>query len=67
MLLCIYCEGTDFYEGPSGGLSTNILCANKNCRHWFNVTPFGLEDLHKVEPDQLAKIEVEELRRTKKE
>lgn len=47
---CTYCGGTDFYEGPSGGLSTNILCANDDCRHWFNHTPFGLEDLERVEP-----------------
>lgn len=31
------CEG--FYEGPSGGLSTNIECANEECKHRFNVTP----------------------------
>lgn len=25
-----------FYEGPSGGMSTNIQC---EAGHWFNVTP----------------------------
>lgn len=29
------CEG--FFEGPSGGMSTNISCAT--CEHRFNVTP----------------------------
>lgn len=49
-LKCTYCGGTKFFEGPSGGMSTNILCANEKCRHWFNATPFGLDDLNKVEP-----------------
>lgn len=49
---CTYCGGTEFFEGPSGGMSTNILCANPKCRHWFNHTPVldQLEDLHWVEP-----------------
>jgi hypothetical protein len=53
---CTYCGGTEFYEGPSGGLSTNILCANKECRHWFNFTPFGMDDLKKVEPTEEALV-----------
>lgn len=47
---CTYCGGTAFLKGPSGGLSTNILCANPDCRHWFNGTPFGIDDLKRVEP-----------------
>jgi len=49
---CTYCGGTEFYEGPSGGLSTNILCANEKCRHWFNYMGVidKLEDLNRVEP-----------------
>lgn len=50
---CTYCGGTQFYEGPSGGMSQNILCANDKCRHWFNYSPvFGdkLDDLKRVEP-----------------
>jgi hypothetical protein len=45
---CTYCGGVDFYEGPSGGMSTNILCANDQCRHKFNCTPMlrQLDDLH---------------------
>lgn len=27
---------TDWHEGPSGGMSTNIVC---EAGHWFNVTP----------------------------
>jgi hypothetical protein len=35
---CPDCHHFDgFLEGPSGGLSTNIICIN--CRHRFNVTP----------------------------
>ena len=47
---CTYCGGTDFLEGPSGGLAVNVLCSNPKCRHWFNLSPFGLDDLHRVEP-----------------
>lgn len=28
-----------FYEGPSGGMSINIKCANPECKAKFNVTP----------------------------
>lgn len=35
---CPDCHHHDgFYEGPSGGLSTNVECVN--CHHWFNITP----------------------------
>lgn len=49
---CTYCGGTQFFEGPSGGMSTNILCMNDACRHWFNWTPAidELDDLKRVEP-----------------
>jgi hypothetical protein len=50
MTTCTYCGGTKWYEGPSGGAATNILCANEKCRHWFNISPFGLDDLKRVEP-----------------
>jgi hypothetical protein len=51
---CPYCKGTKFFEGPQGGMSTNILCANNECRHWFNYTPmptgeYLLDDLNRVE------------------
>ena len=50
---CSYCGGTNFYEGPSGGVGTNILCANSECRHWFNWTPNErLDDLGRIEPDE---------------
>jgi hypothetical protein len=43
-----------FYEGPSGGMSTNIFCANPKCRQGFNFTNmFGTghaERIHKMEP-----------------
>lgn len=52
-LKCAYCQGTEFYEGPSGGAAINILCANPACRHWFNYCPaIGyVEDLNRVEPE----------------
>lgn len=31
--------GGVFWEGPSGGMSTNIECINPNCKARFNVTP----------------------------
>lgn len=46
---CRYCGGRRFFEGPSGGMSTNIMCAEPACEHWFNHTPFmALDDLHQV-------------------
>lgn len=52
-----YCGGDKFFEGPSGGMSTNILCANPDCRHWFNwhagILP--MDDLHRVEPSNEEK------------
>jgi hypothetical protein len=65
---CTYCGGTKFYNGPSGGISQNILCANDDCRHWFNDHGFTVEDLHKVEPtpDEHAR-ELAELRNVQDE
>lgn len=67
---CTYCGGTRFHKGPSGGISQNILCANTNCRHWFNYSQgiVPLEDLHRVEPtaDQRA-IEIAERDRAEDE
>lgn len=56
-LICPYCGGDKFREGPSGGMSTNILCANPDCRHWFNyhggILP--MDDLKRVEPTEAEK------------
>ena len=38
---CPDCGFTEFYEGPSGGMNTNICCANPLCRSAFN-TCFSL-------------------------
>lgn len=38
---CPDCGHTGFFEGPSGGLSTNIFCTNKECRSGFNITAFS--------------------------
>jgi transcription elongation factor Elf1 len=34
---CPNCEGGQLYEGPSGGMSTNIRC--RVCGQGYNVTP----------------------------
>lgn len=40
-LVCLNCGSNQWYEGPSGGMATNIKCAG--CGLWFNNTPFGLD------------------------
>lgn len=61
MPVCKYCGGTKFYEGPGGGAAQNLLCANEDCRHWFNYVLGELQDLERVEPtkeeQQAEKIE----------
>lgn len=53
---CTYCGGTKFYEGPSGGMAVNVLCANPKCRHWFNdMGSLGFDDLYMVEPTEEEK------------
>lgn len=54
---CPYCGGDKFIEGPSGGMSINILCANKECRHWFNYHGgiMSMDDLKRVEPTEAEK------------
>lgn len=67
---CTYCGGTKFYEGPSGGMSVNILCANEKCRHWFNYTPAfdGLDDLKRVEPtEEQRKRQIDDRKREAEE
>lgn len=39
---CPDCGSKGFYEGPSGGMSTNIFCRNRDCRSGFNLTPFSI-------------------------
>ena len=34
---CPFCGGSQFIEGPSGGASTNIYCANEACDARFNI------------------------------
>ena len=41
---CPDCGSTEFSEGPSGGLCTNIKCCS--CGHWFNISPFTFERIH---------------------
>ena len=52
---CTYCGGDLFNEGPQGGLSTNIMCANERCQHWFDwhLGIFPTDDLNEVGPERL--------------
>lgn len=34
---CPDCGNDQFYEGPSGGMNVNILCANSECGSRFNI------------------------------
>lgn len=44
--ICPDCNGRSFLEGPSGGGSVNIMCANKDCQARFNISwPFAPERL----------------------
>ena len=36
---CPDCNRIGFFEGPHGGLSVNIRCANPACGARFNITP----------------------------
>lgn len=49
-VVCTYCGGTQWYEGPTGGISTNIMCANPECGHWFNWHRgyIPMDDLHRT-------------------
>ena len=38
---CVDCGCSDFLEGPSGGLATNVKCANDECGSEFNIMPMG--------------------------
>jgi len=44
--ICPDCNSEGFLEGPHGGMSINIMCANKDCKARFNWTgPFKPERL----------------------
>lgn len=40
---CPDCGVEGFFEGPSGGMSTNIVCSNEADPHWFNITPMSYD------------------------
>lgn len=72
MLRCTYCGCTEFYGGAGAGFCANLLCANEECRHWFNATPSGpryrLEDLNRVDPpDEKTKAHFAEKEAREKE
>ena len=39
--VCFDCGGTEFLEGPSDGVITNIKCADKDCGSEYRYTGFG--------------------------
>jgi|tagenome__1003787_1003787.scaffolds.fasta_scaffold20371316_2 hypothetical protein len=53
-LHCPYCGGTEWDEGPGGGMSVNIMCLNPACEHWFNYHQeiIPMDDLHMVGVDR---------------
>lgn len=53
-LACPYCGTVEFYWGPEGGMSQNIMCANPKCEHWFNYHQniIPMDDLHMVGRDR---------------
>lgn len=36
---CPFCGATKYYEGPEGGMSMNITCANEECGAVMNISP----------------------------
>jgi hypothetical protein len=38
---CPDCGQEDFFEGTREGQTVNVFCANRECRHGFNVWNFG--------------------------
>ena len=44
---CPACGGNWFYEGPHGGASVNVKCANPVCGKKFNwMGPFGFSEIN---------------------
>lgn len=37
--ICPDCKENKFLEGPHGGASVNIMCANDECKSRFNICP----------------------------
>jgi hypothetical protein len=55
---CPDCHSHGFYEGPGGGMSTNIFCINRNCRSGFNFSPIGFcERIQKWDLDRYPPAE----------
>lgn len=46
---CPFCGKSEFYEGPQGGLSMNIMCANSECEAKFNIAAWPLGPLMQCE------------------
>lgn len=38
---CPDCGGTEFIDGPRGGMSMNIQCARPSCGSWYNTARIG--------------------------
>jgi hypothetical protein len=51
---CPICGNFGFHNGPRGGLSRNIFCANPGCRAGFNVAFVGqtLVQCDRIEPGE---------------
>jgi hypothetical protein len=38
---CLHCHGTQFYDGPSAGLSQNIFCSKCGAGYNIHLIPGG--------------------------
>ncbi len=56
---CPDCGTSKFLEGPSGGASVNIMCANKQCRSEFNICPGMFAERIGSSDDIIQEIEKE--------
>lgn len=55
---CPDCRGAGFYEGPDGGGSINVVCANEDCSSRFNIMgPFGVKRISNPSPNRLVATE----------
>jgi hypothetical protein len=51
---CPDCKGKEFFDGPSGGMSQNIKCANQECGSEFCIGPFFARRTNRAEKDAIA-------------
>lgn len=54
---CPDCHGTEFYEGPSGGMATNWQCATEKCGSRFNIAgTFFMQRISEPSPNKPKEV-----------